>query len=304
MNKIKEYFKIKTYHPNRYTFKKGVKIINTDDGCFVFKKKKNNIKELYKYLNSRNFNYYPKLIDELEDYNIYEYIEEVKTPKEQKAQDLIYLISLLHNKTTYYKEVDLVLFKEIYENIINKLTYLDNYYQDIITMIEKDVYMSPSQYLVARHISLILSVITFCQKEINNWYELIKDKTKTRVVTLHNNLEVDHLLGNEIKYLISWEHSTIGMPIYDFYLFYKKQALELDFSELLKLYESKYPLLEEERKLLFILISIPDKVSFNDSEYENCKRISKTIEYLSKNELLIAPYYQVKEIEKTTNFQK
>ena len=68
--------------------------------------------------------------------------------------DLIYLLSLLHSKTTFYREVDIDHNKEIYETTINNLDYLNNYYTNLITSIEKEVYMSPSSYLIARNINI------------------------------------------------------------------------------------------------------------------------------------------------------
>ena len=38
---------------------------------------------------------------------IYPYIEDVYEPREQKAMDMVHLLSLLHSKTTFYGEVDI-----------------------------------------------------------------------------------------------------------------------------------------------------------------------------------------------------
>ena len=54
---------------------------------------------------------------------------------------------------------------------------------------------------------------------------------------------------------------------------------------------SKYPLHEDELKLLFILISIPKKVEFTNDEYENCKRVDELLSYIVKTEKIISPYY-------------
>lgn len=303
MNKIKEILNKYACVPYRYTIKNNVIIVDTDTGHFVFKKKDrnrnntNSISSLYKYLKSRNFVYFPNLIEEEDEYDVYQYVEEIETPREQKALDIIYLTSLLHNKTTYYKEIDIDEYKEIYEDIIKQLEYLYNYYTDLITVIERNIYMSPAEYLIARNISKIYMSIIFCRRELEEWYELIKEKKKKRLVTVHNNLDVDHFIRGDDLYLLSWDKARVDLPIYDLYYFYKKRALEFDFEELLKLYESKYPLLEEERKLLFILLSIPDKIELNKSEYENCKEARKIIDYIYKTEMLIIPYYTPQDIK-------
>ena len=67
--------------------------------------------------------------------------------------------------------------------------------------------------------------------------------------------------------------------------------MDYDFGELLKSYESSYPLLKEERMLFFILIALPDKIEFTSQEYEMCIKVSRLIDSLYKSEMLISPYY-------------
>lgn len=296
-NKINEILNKHSLVPIKYTIKNSVTIVDTNKGCFVFKKKKNdnrnNVNNLFDYLNSRSFTYYPKLIenDDRDDYDIYEYIDEVDTPKEQKALDIIYIISLLHNKTTYYKEANEDTYKEIYEEIKKELDYLYNYYTDLITIVEHSIYMSPKEYLFARNISKIYSCLVFCNSELDKWLEITKNKNKQRVVTLHNNLKLSHLVRNNECYLISWDKSKKDIPIYDFYKFYQNHYLELDFIDLFKVYDSKYPLLEEEKILLFILLSIPKKIEFTDNEMESCKDIRNKLDYIYKTENFINELY-------------
>ncbi len=297
MNNIKKILNKYAWVPYRYTFKKGITIVDTNNGLFVFKKRERDIEELYSYLKTCNFDYFPPLIAQEEGYNIYEYIEGLEIPNQQKAVDMIYIVSMLHAKTSFYKETNIDEYQRTYESIINQLEYLYNYYTDLITVIERNVYMSPSEYLVARNISKIYMSIFFCRKELDEWYQLVKQKSKKRLVITHNNIDIDHFIINEKGYLLSWEKAIINSPIYDIYYFYKKRALELDFKELFEIYEKNFPLLEEERKFLFILLSIPDKIEFNKTEFENCQRIGKIIDYIYKTEILLNPYYSIKEIE-------
>lgn len=301
MYEINEILKKYDLHPRKYKKNKKTTYIETENGKYIIKKKNNKNKYIYDYLKSRNFDYIPKIINENEEYEITTYIEEYNIPKEQKMIDLINLISLLHNKTTHFKEITEDNYKEIYEDINNNIEHLHSYYEDLITMIETKVYMSPCEYLIARNITKIFETLYFSKKELDNWYDLVKEKTKQRLVVLHNNLELEHFLTNEKKYLISWDKSKIGMPLFDIYKLYKKHALEFEFSEILKLYEKNYPLLEEEKRLLFILISIPQKLELNKSEYENTKEAGKLMDYLYKTEKLISPYYSDKRPENNTN---
>lgn len=263
---------------NRYTLKNNVRIIEDDTGKYVLKKRNPN--NIFKYLETRSFNCFPQIIDTNDEYDVYEHIEEVQMPKEQKAQDIIITISILHAKTTFFKEVPTDKYSEIYENIDKELNYLKNYYDDIMNVIEQQKYMSPSSYVLARNISLIYSCLNFCLKSLNDWYEMVKDKNKMRVCTIHNNLTLDHFIKNENPYLISWDKSIVDMPIYDLISFYKNIYLDVNFYELLKIYETRYPLMEEEKKLFLLLISIPPKLEFNNNEYKNTINVRRKIDYL------------------------
>ena len=154
-------------------------------------------------------------------------------------------------------------------------------------MIESKIYMSPSEYLIARNISKIFSCIYYCNNELDNWYELIKNNKRKRVVTLHNNLKLDNLIKNNNIYLISWDKSNIDMPIYDLVNFYNMYALDFDFLTLLEEYERIFPLLKEEKLLMNILVSIPDKIDFNANEYNRVKKVRKLLDKIYKTEKLL-----------------
>ena len=62
---------------------------------------------------------------------IYPYIDDTEEPIEQKAIDLTHLVSLLHNKTTFYKVVDNFEYKDgylfvDYDKDVKKDIYLKN----------------------------------------------------------------------------------------------------------------------------------------------------------------------------------
>ena len=272
---------------NKITIKKSVKIINNE---YVVKKKKANLINMYNYLQSRSFDYYPDVI-KTEENNIYtKYIEDIDEPKEQKIIDLINLITLLHSKTTMYKEIDLDNYKYLYEEINKEIDEIFNYYNIIMDNIESTIYPSPSNYLIARNISFIYSAIRYAKRSIDYWYKLIENKRKIRVTTIHNNLSLDHYLKNDKPYLISWERAKIDMPIYDLITLYNNHYLEFDFTELLDIYLSKYPLSKEEIILFLTIISIPKKIEYNKSEYKNVLNIRRELDYIYKTSELVKKY--------------
>ena len=278
----------------KITLKNRVKIIESDESRIVIKEKNNNLDYIYKYLLSRGFDYFAKKIDEDDNYIVYEYLEGIEEPNEQKACDIIHLLTLLHSKTTYYKEIDYDYYKKIYEDILSNINYLYNYYNDLMIFFDKQIYMSPSSYLIARNISLIYKMLDYCDKNIKIWYEKIENKKKVRVVNLHNNVRLDHYIHADKPCFISWDNSIKDNPIYDLLSFYKNHCLDFDFNELLYQYEKGYSLLEEERILLFILIALPDKLDLNDFEYSLCVNISKYFDYLYKTYDLINSYKKIK----------
>lgn len=51
-----------------------------------------------------------------------------------------------------------------------------------------------------------------------------------------------------------------------------------------------YPMLPEEKLLFFCLISLPEKLEFNDSEFNLCKKVQKLYDYITTSEKLVTDY--------------
>lgn len=288
MKEISELLKKKDIRALSYKKDGNVLIADTNKGKVVIKRNKNK-NYIYNYLNNRNFNYYPEIIEE-EKYVVTKYIEDVDIPKEQKIMDLIDLVSLMHNKTTHYKEISEDEYKKIYEDLHNNFEYLYEYYNDLITLIDEKVFMSPSEYLLARNINAIFKSIEIGKGYVEDWLKEIDGLTKMRLSVVHNNLDLSHYIRNSYDYLVSWDKSKIDIPVFDLYNLYNNHCLDFDFYEVLKRYEQSYPLKKYELELFFILITMPSKIEFNDSEYNMCIKISNQINMLYKSNALIEQY--------------
>ena len=272
---------------SKITIKNSVKII---DDKYVIKKKQEGIDNLFKYLSSRSFNNYPHILNEDNTNIYYEYIKDINEPEEQKIIDLVTLLSILHNKTTIYKEVDLDNYKLLYEKINKEIDDTYNYYDKLMNIINSVIYMSPSNYLIARNSTMIFNALIYSKNELDHWYKLIKNKRKVRVVTLHNNIKLEHYLNNNKPYLISWDHSKIDIPIFDLISLYKNHYLDFDFINIFKIYFNKYPYTKEEMILFLILISIPYKIKNYDNEYKTVISIRKLIDYLYKSNEIVKEF--------------
>lgn len=285
----------KIYKPYKVTKISNATILKCTNGTYVVKNKKNkDIKELYKYLNSRDFHYYPLLVeDNRSDINVFEYVEDNSIDNEQKLFDLINLVSLLHNKTSYYKEVTNDKIKEIYEELLGRTIYMEEYFNKIIFNIEDDIFISPSSNLLLNNSSKIFESLVFLKKEIEEWYKITIDSDKMRVCLVHNNLNLDHYIKSDKDYLISWDNYIIDSPIIDIVKLYKNIYINMNFSEALKLYMEKFPLNDSEKKLLFIMLVMPDEINLTNDEIKNVVTIRKYLDYIYKTENLIRPYYSV-----------
>ena len=291
MNKSLEILKA-IYKPYRYTLKGKATILETTSGDFIIKPKKKDVRELFNYLISRGFDNFPKLVDASRaDVNVFEYIESIRMPKEQMCDDIIDLIASLHNKTSYFKEVSEDTYKAIYEDIKSNINYLKNYYDTLFEIGFSEVYESPSTYQFLRNFSKLNAALDFCSKELDEWYELIKGQTKTRVAVVHNNISLDHFLKGKKEVLISWDNYLVDTPVIDLVKLYKNEYLNMNFAECLERYMYKFPLLDYEKKLLFILIALPPEIKKEDNELLQCKINSQVIDYVFKTEELIKPYY-------------
>ena len=295
MNKSLEILKA-IYKPYRYTIKGKTTILETTSGDFIIKPKNKDMNELYNYLTNRGFMNFPKIIDASRDeVNVFEYVEDTKLPKEQKCEDLIELIASLHNKTSYFKEVSSDKFKTIYEDIKSNINYLTNYYNTLYEIGFNEDYESPSNYLLLRNYYKLDASLKYAEKELDEWYFLVTSENKIRVATLHNNLELNHLRDNK---LISWDNYIIDTPVIDIVKLYKKEWNNIEFSEILSRYMYKFPLLDYEKKLLFILITLPPESKKSNNEFERCQNVSNLIDYVFKTEELIRPYNTHDEEEK------
>ena len=248
------------------------------DDKYVVKENKN--KDIYHYLDDRSFKYYPKIVNKVDDdYLITEYIKEEDTTDRTKIEDMIDLTALLHNKTTFYKKVDVADKKEIYEDTMKKINDIFKYYDSYMVDIEsKDIY-SPSEYLLAVNISIMFSSLYKAKERLDSWYENIKDKDKVRYVINHNNLDISHFIKSDNKYLTSWDKASIGLPIYDLYNLFTKKMYDYDL--ILDSYTSSYPLLDYEKELLLIFLLIPHKIEKED-EYDKVVEIVNIVDKLVK----------------------
>lgn len=294
MNDLKEIIKKYGFAVNKYKRVGNLHILYTDKGNFCLKKKKRqDIADIISYLKAKHFNNVLEFLsDENDEFEVTRYISEVPLLNEDKAMEAIYLISMLHNKTTFYKSISLDEVKCFYEQKVDEITNLKSYFDNLCYIFDENLFMSPSQYLFVRNITILYNALDYSKYYIDKWYNIMKNKTTKRVVMNHNNLELSHVISSDNTYFINWNEASIDVPIMDLYKFFRNNFLLIDICSLFQVYTSKYQLFKEEYYLLFSLLLIPLNFEFLDCEientkmvYDNYKYLSSVLSFISKNNL-------------------
>lgn len=293
MNEIKDIISKYNLKIEGVKLNNNVKIINTSTGKYVVKKRKSNdTRELFKYLKSKDFNNYLNYInDDGDEYLIFPYIDTVVNEKDVIATDMIMIVSILHAKTTFYKSYPLYEVKTFYEEKINQIETLKKYYENLRILFEEEEYLPPSHYLLLRNISWFFYSLDSSKYFLDKWYNIEKDKKNKRVCLIHGNLDLSHFIGNEEKFLISWDKAKNDSPVIDLITFYKNNYKDISFYNILRIYEERYPLLNEERYLLFALLLLPEKINFNNEEIINTKNVYFSVKYLTSSSNIISNYH-------------
>lgn len=275
---------------NKITIKGKVKILDTNDKKIVIKNKNKDMSSLFNYLSERGLENFPLIEKEESNLINYKYYDEVSSFNTNYDEDFIKLIADTHYKTTYYKDVSRKKYKNIYNTLIGNIDYLKDYYDTLIKKIDVEEYTSPSGYLLLRNYSIINYSLFYVEKELNSWYNLVKDKTKERVTIVHNNLKRSNLLKSDKFLLTGWENYMVDTPILDIYKLYKNEYKEMDFISLFKVYNDTFKLTKEEEKLFFIMISIPKAIKLDNGEIDNINEVKSVLDYMYRTNKFIKSY--------------
>lgn len=280
-DELRSIIKEHNLRPLSYRKIKKAYIIDTKNDRYVLKPNTNNY-DIYKYLLSRGFDYFPKNLNSKGNYDLVRFIEDNSLNNSQKLNDLVGVVGTLHKKTSYMREVDLDEIKALYEELSAKINNGIKYYTSVNDYIDTVLFYSPSEYLLVRNISLIYFMLEFSKRKLEEWYYNIRNEKSIRNSLIHNNLELEHLLINNGYYLISWDKAMFSYPIDDLYKLYHDYYNKMELSDFFKTYESINKLDKYEFDLLVIKLSIPEIIEFTSDTYLDTKRINDLLFYLQK----------------------
>ncbi len=260
---------------NNISYVHGQKVLEKDGNRYLLLPSVN----IYSYLQSRNFSQFLLPISKNKEEDIFLY-EEDSVPLEDKAKDLILLLSLLHIKTTTYQKVVVADIREFYQTMSEKLDYQMKYYMKLQDQIEEVIYMAPEEYLFIRHVSLFYQCLKKSKEYLDKWYELIQKEDKMRIVLLHGSPSLFNFVDLDNPYLRNFELARKDSPIYDFLFFYKKYYEDLEMISLFQLYQQHYSYNEVEKNLFYCLLLFCDNViNFSSEHFENVVVCNKLIRY-------------------------
>ena len=140
----------------------------------AIKKRNDRILELYDYLDSRGFDNYPEVTYSDENTIHSKYINKSDYYELKNGEEFIKTVALLHSKTIKYKETSKSKYKEINEMISGNIEYLKEYYENMISNIEEEEYMSPSHYLLARNYFIINDCIKQASRNLKIWFNKVQ----------------------------------------------------------------------------------------------------------------------------------
>jgi len=257
-----------------------IKFIETNKGNYIIKKTFDN--KVYRILEKNNFDNYIENTYKFNDYNLYPYIDDIEIDINEKALDLIYLMSKLHKNTSYYKNINIIELKEIYEAKKNQIKELNNYYDYLRFIIEEKNHYTTTDIYFMKNLSIIFMSLDLANKYLDEWYELVKEKTSIRISLIHNNLNLSHIIENNKPFLISWDNYKYDIPIYDFITFYKKEFKDLDFVDLFNIYKNNLKLTKDEILLVYIELLMPKKIILEENDLKNIYELTYQNIYLNK----------------------
>ena len=255
-----------------------VTIIYKEEEIKVKKEKRKDLKNLFNYFENRNIIIHPKLIDEDSNYEYYEYFNSINNDEAYK--NIGKTLGDLHYRTSMIKKISKRKHKDVYEKIIDNIDSIKEEYTKRIEKIDKERYMSPSDYLLARNYTIIYQTIIKSEKNINSWYNIVKDKEEERVVVVHNNLKRNNIHSTPNTILTGWDNYIIDTPVLDIYKLYKNEYKEIDIIKTIKDYSEENELTKEDKLLLKALIYILPTTNNKKNELEKIKTIKELLYYI------------------------
>ena len=188
-------------------------ILDTNKGKYVYKENTNNY-DIYEYLKTRGFNYFPRCISSNSKGELVEYIDSFDIPREQKVSDLIHLSGILHRTTSFTREIDLdelsaQLGVPVVGTIARKKNTLNNLMDTILKVCKKEIIPKPKKVTYLDIIEKELNSLNNCLKAFHTlphhlyrWISLkIIDGETNILESIEKNFSVSLIEDTKINHI-------------------------------------------------------------------------------------------------------
>lgn len=210
------------------------------------------------------------------DYYVMPWLESNRFNMREPQEDLMREAARLHTVSMTKGRVNQQYFYHFYENSKLNIEMRKLDYERFIDICEKKIYMSPFELLYCTYFTQFMIIEDLALRQLDNWYDVVKEKKQDRAVLCHGNLSPNHLLYDENgqSYLINFDRSFIASPIYDLLSFFKKMFYQYpqtssEASHWYAQYNRQNHLTEDERLLLCYYLCQTDHIYKQVKQYQH-----------------------------------
>ncbi|MBO9130514.1 spore coat protein YsxE [Bacillus sp. 165] len=235
------------------------------------------------------------LYDEENSYYLMPWLEQMDQSSDEndRYHKMFRTLALMHQKTQREETINEKMITQHYEVIQKRWEEERNGLDQFLTGCESSWYMSPFELQFVSHYHHVMRAHEFATKKMEQWYEAMKEKEKTRVSLIHGNLSSQHFLFDYQRngYFISLENSGYSSPITDLVTFYLRTfqtypVARNDRYEWFQEYEKNFPLQQEEKTLMLGYMAYPQKFINQVIRYSNTENARDERNELSHAKLL------------------
>ena len=266
--------------------------VKCDNGTYVCKVVDDiKMKQISEYIDALGVEcfidiYYNKNKEVLTKYNhkylyMMPYIElQAASLKEYKLKFYFETLAYIHMKSFYNIKVNKDYFNTLKKDIISIIKEREIYYEKMVETYEKITFRSPSGWMLLMNYYRIYESLNESMRYLKLYFDEIENHEHIRVSLVYKNFDYNHIALKQ-KRLLSVDHMSVDLPIYDLFDMYQKipdMLFDLDCFAIH--YFSKIELLKEEKLLLFSLMQIVPLVRFENNEIDNIIKLSRLMYYL------------------------
>ncbi len=270
----------KIQYCNSYT------LIYTKQNTYLFLEDDSFRRKTFSLFKNIDYPFFQESINKDEDsYGLYLYYED--ECDDFKKNKMIQALACLHYKTMFTFQYSQQQLLEFYHSINNEIQDVLDYYDDLMDYIQSFSFPRIDYYCLIINISLIFHSIYQASYYLEKWYQHYNNSV-LRKAFLIQDTSFHNFCCSQKSYFYNISQCREDLMIYDFVSFYRSNFDCCDMRELFSEYQKILPYSEDELDLFFCLISIPAKVLFDSSIYDNTVLLNHELNYIRKTEQFIS----------------